>query len=120
MTDHGDRPPFVFVPGAWLGDWSWHPVARLLRERGHEVVALTLPGLSYGSPSAGLGLADAVDHVIREIEQRDLTEVMLVSHSWGGYPATGAAQKLAGRIRPPGRPGRDRAWPGRRLPAGRG
>jgi pimeloyl-ACP methyl ester carboxylesterase len=63
------------------------------------VVALTLPGLSYGSPAAGLGLADAVDHVIREIEQRDLAEVMLVGHSWGGYPATGAAQKLAGRIR---------------------
>ena len=89
----------MFVPGAWLGDWSWHPVARLLRERGHEVVTLTLPGLSYGSPAAGLELADAVDHVIGELERRDLTDVMLVSHSWGGYPATGAAQELAGRIR---------------------
>ena len=32
-----------------MGGWCCHPVARLLRERGHEVVALTMPGLSYGS-----------------------------------------------------------------------
>jgi len=89
---------FVLVPGAWLGGWSWHPVARLLRERGHEVVALTLPGLSYGSSPAGLRLADAVDFVVSEVERRDLSSVVLVSHSWGGYPATGAAHKLASRV----------------------
>src|SRR5579859_1536538 len=89
---------FVFVPGAWLGAWSWHPVARLLRGRGHGVVPLTLPGLSYGSSPAGLRLADAIDFVAGELERRDLTNVVLVSHSWGGYPATGAAHKSAGRI----------------------
>src|SRR5262249_29735084 len=79
--------------------WSWNPVARLLRERGHEVVTLTLPGLSYGSSPAGLRLADAVDYVAGEVERRDLMDIMLVSHSWGGYPATGAAYRLADRIR---------------------
>jgi pimeloyl-ACP methyl ester carboxylesterase len=90
---------FVLVPGAWMGAWSWHPVARLLRESGHDVVALTMPGLSYGSSADGLRLADAVDFVVREVETRDLRDVVLVSHSWGGYPATGAAHRLAGRIR---------------------
>src|ERR1700712_1752202 len=90
---------FVLVPGAWMGAWSWHPVARVLRESGHDVVALTMPGLSYGSSAKGLRLADAVDFVVREVEARDLRDVVLVSHSWGGYPATGAAHRLAGRIR---------------------
>lgn len=94
MTDK----TFVLVPGAWMGAWCWHPVAKLLREQGHAVVALTLPGLSYGSSAAGLRLSDAVDHVVAEVESRGLDDVTLVSHSWGGYPATGAAHRLAKRI----------------------
>jgi pimeloyl-ACP methyl ester carboxylesterase len=93
-----EKRVFVLVPGAWMGAWSWHPVAKLLRENGHDVIALTMPGLSYGSSPEGLRLADAVDFVAREIESRDLHDVVLVSHSWGGYPATGAAQRVAGRI----------------------
>jgi len=89
---------FVLVPGAWLGAWSWHPVAKSLREHGHDAVALTLPGLSYGSSAAGLRLSDAVDHVVAEVESRNLQDIVLVSHSWGGYPATGAAHRLTGRI----------------------
>jgi len=89
---------FVLIPGAWMGAWSWHPVARQLREKGHRVVALTMPGLSYGDSPAGLKLADAVDHVVREIDRLDLRDVVLVAHSWGGYPATGAAHRRAGRI----------------------
>ena len=89
---------FVLVPGAWMAAWSWHPVARVLSEQGHDVVALTLPGLSYGSSPAGLRLADAVEHVVAEVEARGLENVTLVSHSWGGYPATGAAHRLAKRI----------------------
>jgi len=81
-----------------MGAWSWHPVARELRDNGHDVVALTMPGLSYGSSPAGLGLADAVDYVVGQVEERDLKDVVLVAHSWGGYPVTGAAHRLAGRI----------------------
>jgi pimeloyl-ACP methyl ester carboxylesterase len=98
VTDNRPKQKFVLVPGAWLGGWSWHPVARLLAARGYPVLALTLPGLSYDGSAAGLGLASAVDHIVREVESRDLADVVLVSHSWGGYPATGAAHRLAGRV----------------------
>lgn len=43
-------------------------------------------------------MADAVDFVVNEVERRDLHDVVLVSHSWGGYPATAAAHRLANRI----------------------
>ena len=98
MTDSKPVQTFVLIPGAWLGGWSWQPVARLLTERGYPTLALSLPGLSYDGSPAGLELADAVDYVVREVERRDLSDVVLVCHSWGGYPATGAAHRLAGRV----------------------
>lgn len=82
-----------------MGAWSWFPVARLLRERGHDVVALTMPGLSYGSSAVDVHLDDAVEFVVDEVERRDLRDVVLVGHSWGGYPITGAAHRVADRLR---------------------
>jgi pimeloyl-ACP methyl ester carboxylesterase len=35
---------------------------------------------------------------VAEIERRDLTEVVLVGHSWGGYVITGAANTPIGRL----------------------
>jgi len=98
VTDSKPTQTFVLIPGAWLGGWSWQPVARLLTGRGYPALALTLPGLSYDGSAAGLGLAGAVDHVVSEVQRRDLDNVVLVCHSWGGYPATGAAHRLAGRV----------------------
>ena len=98
MTDSKPARTFVLVPGAWLGGWSWQPVARQLADRGYPVLALSLPGLSYDGSAAGLTLADAVDHVVSEVERRDLADVVLVAHSWGGYPVTGTAHRLASRV----------------------
>src|SRR5262249_28527607 len=91
-------PAFVLVPGAWEGGWVWQPVARRLREAGHAAVTITLPGLADGDKRAGLRLTGAVDHVVAEISRRDLSAVVLVGHSWGGYVITGAAHMLAGRL----------------------
>ncbi|MEW2471356.1 alpha/beta fold hydrolase [Streptomyces sp. NPDC046994] len=98
MTASKPTQTFVLVPGAWLGAWSWYPVARQLTERGYPTLTLSMPGLAYDGSPAGLRLADAVDHVVSEVESRDLTEIVLVGHSWGGYPVTGAAHRLAGRV----------------------
>jgi pimeloyl-ACP methyl ester carboxylesterase len=85
-------PTFVLVPGVWQGGWAWQPVARRLREVGYAAVTVTLPGLADGDDRAGLQLSDAIDHVVAEIERRDLAEVVLVGQSWGGYVITGAAK----------------------------
>ena len=89
---------FVFVPGAWHGAWSWHAVGQRVRAAGHRAYALTLPGLALGDDPTGLRLADAVDHVVTEVERRDLRDVVLVGHSFAGIPITGAAPRLAGRL----------------------
>ncbi|MFF0345199.1 alpha/beta fold hydrolase [Kribbella sp. NPDC004875] len=90
---------YVFVPGAWHGSWAWHPVAQRVTAAGHGAVALTMPGLTAGDDPRGLRLADAVDHVVREVERRDLSDVVLVGHSWGGIPIAGAAPRLGERLR---------------------
>ncbi|GAA3116480.1 alpha/beta fold hydrolase [Nonomuraea salmonea] len=93
-----DISTFVLVPGAWQAGWVWQPVARRLRAAGHEAVTLTLPGLADGDRRDGRHLSETVDHVVAEIERRDLHDVVLVGHSWGGYPITGAAHRVAHRL----------------------
>ncbi|MEU6343219.1 alpha/beta fold hydrolase [Streptomyces sp. NPDC046977] len=91
-------PPFVMVPGAWHGGWSWQPVARLLRAAGNEAVTLTLPGLADGDDTVTPRPEDAVRHIVRHVERLGAERVVLVAHSWGGYPVTNAAFALGRRV----------------------
>lgn len=90
---------FVLVPGAGFGAWAWYPVAQRLRAADHRAVALTMPGQAYdGDRATGVGIQDAVAYVVGEVERLDLRDVVLVGHSWGGYPVTGAAHQLKDRV----------------------
>lgn len=90
---------YVLVPGAWHGGWAWRPVAQRLRAAGHRAVSLTMPGLRDGDDPGELRLTDAVDYLVDQLERRDLREVTLVGHGWGGYPISGAAHRAPRRIR---------------------
>jgi pimeloyl-ACP methyl ester carboxylesterase len=90
---------FVLIAGAWHGGWAWRPVAEHLRAAGHRVLTPTLPGLHDGDDPTALHLSDAVDAVVHLVEHEDLHDVVLVGHSWGGFVITGAAPRLADRLR---------------------
>ena len=90
---------FVLITGAWHGGWSWRPVATLLRAAGHRVLTPTLPGLDLGDDPRGVTLTDCCDAVVGLLEREDLTEVTLLGHSWGGYVVSGAAPRVAPRLR---------------------
>jgi pimeloyl-ACP methyl ester carboxylesterase len=90
---------FVLVPGAWHGGWASRPVAERLRLAGHRVLTPTLPGLADGDDPTRYHLSDVVDFVVELVEHEDLRDVTLVGHSWGGYPLTGAANRLTSRLR---------------------
>lgn len=91
---------FVMVHGAWVGSWGWDKVARLLRARGHEVHVPTLSGLGERSHLALLPitLTHHVEDIVNEVLWHDLTDIVLVAHSYGGFVATGAAERIADRI----------------------
>ena len=77
----------VLVPGFWLGEWAWDEVAPLLRERGFDVVALTLPGLNPELPAPGVTLADQAA-AIESALAGDADRRVLVVHSGAAFPGT--------------------------------
>jgi pimeloyl-ACP methyl ester carboxylesterase len=91
---------FVLVPGAWLGGWAWEPTARRLRERGHDVHPVTLPGLGERAHLAGpdVDLETHVADVVDLVRDRDLHDVVLLGHSYAGIVVTGAADRIPERL----------------------
>ena len=77
---------YVLVPGFWLGGWAWRSVADNLRARGHEVHAVTLTGLGDRAHLArpDVDLEVHVTDVLNVLRYEDLTDVVLVGHSYAG------------------------------------
>jgi pimeloyl-ACP methyl ester carboxylesterase len=86
--------PIVLVPGFWLGAWAWDEVADLLRAEGHDVTALTLPGLeSVDADRSSIGLSDHVDAIVRAVEAAG-ARVVLAAHSGAGASGYGATDRV--------------------------
>jgi pimeloyl-ACP methyl ester carboxylesterase len=100
MTDHpADAPaPIILVPGFWLGAWAWDEVAALLREDGHDVRPVTLPGLeSVETDRSGITFADHVDAIVRVVEEAGRPPVLVV-HSGAGFSGYAASDRVPDRI----------------------
>jgi pimeloyl-ACP methyl ester carboxylesterase len=90
--------PIVLVPGFWLGAWAWDEVAAVLRADGHDVTALTLPGLE--SPEADrstITLSDHVDAICEAVEAAG-PPVVLAVHSGAGFPGYAASDRAPEQI----------------------
>ncbi|MBG0832038.1 alpha/beta hydrolase [Planomonospora sp. ID67723] len=106
MNEHIDgttRPrkaAYVLVPGFWLGGWAWEKVTADLRAAGHDVHPVTLTGLGDRAhlATAGTDLETHIQDIVNTIVYADLHEVILVGHSGGGGPVTGAADRIPERI----------------------
>jgi pimeloyl-ACP methyl ester carboxylesterase len=92
---------FVLVHGAWVGGWVWRPNAQGLRKAGHEVYTPTLTGLGERSHlmSPTIDLDTHITDVVNVIKTEDLSDIILVGHSYGGMVVTGVADALPDRIR---------------------
>ena len=71
---------YVLIHGAADVAWYWHLVAAELRQWGHDVVAVDLP-----ADDDSTRLAEYADAVAGKIGDR--TGLILVAHSFGGFPA---------------------------------
>ena len=90
--------PIILVPGFWLGAWAWDEVADTLRADGHDVTAITLPGLeSKDADRSRIGFADHVDAIQQAVEAAD-APVVLVVHSAAGYTGYAASDRVPDRI----------------------
>jgi pimeloyl-ACP methyl ester carboxylesterase len=90
--------PIILVPGFWLGAWAWDEVADTLREAGHDVTAITLPGLeSKDADRSRITLSHHVDAIVDAVEAAD-RPVVLVVHSASGFSGYAASDRVPERI----------------------
>jgi pimeloyl-ACP methyl ester carboxylesterase len=90
--------PIILVPGFWLGAWAWDEVADALRADGHDVTALTLPGLeSKDADRSSIGIEDHVDAIVNAVEAAG-SRAVLVVHSAAGYSGYAASDRVPERI----------------------
>ena len=88
----------MLVHGAWQGAWCWDKVVPLLRDRGHAVDAIDLPGSGRDvANAAGATLERYVERVVQSIDA-GAGPVVLVGHSMGGIAITGAAEARPDRV----------------------
>ncbi len=86
--------PIVLVPGFWLGAWAWDEVAVALRADGHEVTALTLPGLeSVDADRSAITMSDHVDAICAAVRDAG-APVVLAVHSGTGFAGYAASDQV--------------------------
>jgi pimeloyl-ACP methyl ester carboxylesterase len=91
---------YVLVHGAWHGGWCWQRVASRLRAAGHEVYTPTLTGLGERVHLAhpGVNLTTHVTDVLNVLRYEDLSDVVLVGHSYAGLVITGVVAEMPERV----------------------
>lgn len=94
-------PVFVLVHGTGHGGWCWQKVVPILRAEGFEVYAQTLTGVSDRSHllKCGVDLTTHITDVTNLLFYEDLSDVVLVGHSYGGMVISGVAATAPERLR---------------------
>jgi len=86
--------PIILVPGFWLGAWAWDEVTAALRAGGHDVTALTLPGLeSADIERSAITLSDHVDAICDAVKAAG-RPVVLAVHSGTGFSGYAATDRI--------------------------
>jgi pimeloyl-ACP methyl ester carboxylesterase len=91
---------FVLIPGGWHGGWYFQPLVEALRARGHRAYAVTLTGLGERRHllRADVNLDTHIDDVAQLLQMEDLSDVVLVGHSYGGMVIGGVVDRAPDRI----------------------
>jgi pimeloyl-ACP methyl ester carboxylesterase len=91
---------FVLVPGGWHGGWYFQTFAEALRVRGHRAYAVTLTGLGERRHllRADVNLDTHVNDVVQLLEMENLSEVILLGHSYAGMVVSGVLDLSPERI----------------------
>jgi pimeloyl-ACP methyl ester carboxylesterase len=101
QTPAAEKKTFVLVPGAGWGAWVWRRVEPKLQAAGHRVFSVTNTGLGERSHllTRDVNLETFIKDVIAILTYNDITDAVLVGHSFGGVTITGVADAVPQKIR---------------------
>jgi pimeloyl-ACP methyl ester carboxylesterase len=91
---------FVLLHGGGMGGWTWKFVREILEAKGHKVFTPTFTGFGERSHLIGrdVGNDTHVTDVVNVLQYEDLTDVILVAHSYAGTVAPGVVAQAGERI----------------------
>jgi pimeloyl-ACP methyl ester carboxylesterase len=91
---------YVLIHGSWLGGWSWDRVRPALEEAGYRVFTPTLAGMAERGHLATphIGLSVHIHEIVELMERHDMTDTILVGHSYGGMVIAGISGLIPKRI----------------------
>jgi len=92
---------YLICHGAWSSGWSWRKIRALLRQAGHEVFTPSYTGLGERAHLVHpmVDLETHIQDVLGVIEYEDLSDFILLGHSYGGMVVTGVADRVAQHVR---------------------
>jgi pimeloyl-ACP methyl ester carboxylesterase len=91
---------YVLIPGGWHGGWYFQPLVDALRARGHRAYPVTLTGLGERRHllDSSVNLDVHIDDVVQLLEMEQLSDVVLLGHSYGGMVLSGVIDRAPKRI----------------------
>lgn len=89
---------FVLVHGAWHDGSAWQAVIDHLEAKGHQAFAPTIAGHGKGV-NKNVNHAQCTQSIVDYIVDRDLTDIVLLGHSFGGTIIAKVAEVIPDRIR---------------------
>jgi pimeloyl-ACP methyl ester carboxylesterase len=94
-------PTFVLIHGAFHGGWCWRRVADRLASAGARVFTPTMTGLGERAHllDPDVGLETFIRDALGVIDAEEITDCILVGHSFGGMVISGVADRRPGAIR---------------------
>ena len=94
------RRTYVLVHGAAHGGWCWNKTIEPLRSAGHQVFTPTMTGLGERKHllTKDVDIYTHCQDLINVLEYEELTDVILVCHSYGGLVTTLVADRIPNRI----------------------
>ena len=92
---------YLLVHGAWGGAWYWRDTRATLIRAGHRAHAVTLTGLGERAHllNAQIDLETHIADVLGALDAEELTDCVLVVHSYAGMLGTAVADRRPGALR---------------------
>ena len=89
---------FVLVHGSWHDGSAWNAVIQQLEAKGHQAFAPTIAGHGKGV-NKNVNHAQCTQSIVDYIVDKDLSDIVLLGHSFGGTIIAKATEAISDRIR---------------------